>query len=702
MNRKTNEKVHGNSIEVFYNKNTDKPNDSDFLISKNNETNVTLFKWLTFPKNIKYVRYRFLIFIFGIIDRKTGSNFYLEQLKDVYFQKKNSFYISFEHLVISDPLLSIWVTDEPESIFKIFKETCEEVIKDIFHKPNHQFKIFIRLNGLPVCESLRNLKRKKPNCLIKIRGYVMSKTPIFPTISFFKLTCLKCLETQETLFSTTDSKVKKIKNCFNCKSIGPFQTKWDKLVSNKFQKISIREDLKNNSFRWLPYSIEVVLTGDLINFIEYGDKIEVTGILKYSRVPKSYSLAKFPSFFFLIEGNSIQKIKTSKNFSKISFLEIKLLEKATNEHRLLSCLLHSFIPHIFKNYSLKLSILLTVCSSGKKNLNFNEKIRNSINMLIIGDSCSGKSKILKSIFNFFPRSHFLTGYGSSIKGLTAYLKYDKIVGQWIPEGGSLTFSKEDLCLIDGLEGMISKDISSICKILDQQYISFNNKPNFKNVLIGNSTIATLTNLNVSENPSLPFFLNYGLDESLISKFDIIYRMEENKNLKEEKNFIKFLLKKFQKLNRINLNTENFNFDLKKKKYKNKDETLSENFVIRYLDYCRTNFTPKYGTLDQSFILKFYLDLKRETRVLNSISFSSNFLETIIRLISSSAKMHLRNYVTEKDIAIGLLVFFESWTIVQPYFTGNFLRSKYKKFFINILRKYTNFSFFLSKNWFRWN
>ena len=408
-------------------------------------------------------------------------------------------------------------------------------------------------------------------------------------------------------------------------------------------------------------------------------------------------MARFPLFFLLIEGNSIQKVNTFKNFSKISSLEIKLLEKVTNENRLLSCLLDSFIPHIFKNYSLKLSILLTVCSSGKKNLNFNEKIRNSINMLIIGNHCTGKSTILKSIFNFFPQSHFLTGYGSSIKGLTAYMKHDKIVGNWIPEGGILTFSKEDLCLIDGLEGMISKDINSICKILDQQYISFNKKQNFKNVVMGNSTIATLTNYNGGENPSLPFFLNYGLDEPLISKFDIIYRMEKNKGLQEEKKFIKFLLKKFQSKTKTNLNIEHTNSDLKKIKYNTKVETLSENFVIRYLEYCRNNFTPKYGPLDQSFILKFYLDLKRETRILNSLSFSSNFLETIIRLISSSAKLHLRNHVTEKDLAIGLLVFFESWIQVQPYFTGSFLRSKYKNFFINILKKFTDFSFFLNIN-----
>jgi len=656
-----------------------------------------LFKWLKLHKNKKYIRYRFLVFIFGVVDKFSGLNFYLEQLKDIYCHKKYSFHISFEHLVISDPLLSIWLADEPETIFKIFQMACEEIVSDIFQKTNKQFNIPIRLYGLPVCESMRNLKKKKPNCLVKVRGVVLSITQIFPTIGFFYLTCLKCLETQETLFSTTDERIKRIRNCFNCRSTGPFQTKWNRLVTHKFQKISIREELKNNSFRWLPYSIEIILTGDLIDYVNHGDNVEITGILKYSATPKSNSALKHPTFFILIEANSIQKVKDQENFLKISISEVQILERVTSEQKLLSRLLLSFIPNIFKNYYLKLLILLTYCSSNKKNLNFDEHSHNILNMLIVGDNCTGKSKVLKSIINFFPYSQYFTGQGSSIKGLTGSRKHDKLVGEWVSEGGLLTIAKDGICLIDGLEGLVPKDLVSLCKILDQSYLPLNHKPCLNKVEFNHSTIASLNNFNTIYNPSLPFFLNYGLDETIISKFEIIYKLEKNEDLENEKEFAKFLLTRYQGLNRIKKKIETEKILRKIKTMDSKTEYLSQDFILKYLSYCRNNFSPKYDILDQSFILKFYLDLKRETNGLNSISFSSNFLETIIRLVSSSAKIHLRNQISEKDLAIGVLVFFESWIQIQPHFTASFLKSKYKKFFAKIFIKYNDCSIFSEKN-----
>lgn len=643
----------------------------------------TLFKWLNSPKNKKYVRRRFLIFLFGVIDKHSGLYFYLEQLKNFYFHRKTSFYIYFEHLVVSDPLLSIWLTDEPEIILEIFKNSCEEVLKDIFRKFKESFYISIRLKGFPICESMRNLKKKKLNSLVKIRGTIVTKTQIFPTIGFFHLICLKCLEVQEILFSTVDQKSKKIKNCFNCKSLGPFQTKWHKFVENKFQKITIKEELNEESFRWLPYSLDILLTGDLIDHVEYGDRVEITGILKYSIIPKPKQIRKYPFFFMLIEANSIQKTLNLKKYWKISLMETKTLEKIVNEKNLFSYLLFSFIPEIFRNYFLKLSILLTFCSSGEKNRTSTEVSRNILNMMVTGNQCTGKSRILKAIFKYFPKSYFLNGYGSSIKGLTTSLKYDKVTSEWVPEGGVLSISKGHLYLIDSLEGMNTKDMVSLLNILDQQYMVLIQHQIKREIVLTTPTIATFNIFNPIPSPSLPFFLNNGLEESVLSKFDIIFKMEKNQDSNYEANLAKFLINSFCHPSSVNQDPKiNYFF--------------SQSFIIRYLEYCRNNFSPKFGKIDQSFLLKFYLDLKRETRRLNSINFSSNFLETILRIVSSSAKLHLRNFVSEKDLAIGLIVFFDSWIQFQPFFTGSFLKSKYKRFFGNIFKKFKDFSIFLNK------
>ena len=651
-----------------------------------------LSHWLRYPRNRNYVKYRFLIFIFTIFNKNSGSNFYMEQLKEIYLNKSKNFYICFEHLVISDPLLSIWVTDEPEEIFKIFKYTCEEILKDMFQQNDRKFNIWIKIYGLPICEPIRNLKKKKPNCLVKVRGYVTSKTHVFPTIAFFRLTCLKCFETQNSLFSTIDQKNKKIKSCFNCKSLGPFKIKWNKLITSQFQKISIREELKNDPYFSLPCSIEIILTGDLIDQVDYGDKMEITGILKYSILQNLNLGIKNPVFFPLIEGNFIQKIENLTTPLKISTLETQILENVINEQRLLTCLLYSAVPHIFQNYFLKLLILLAFCSTGRKCSSSNEINHESLNILLIGEHCSGKSTILKSILNFFPQTQLFSGQGTSIKGLTTFLKHDKIIGEWVPEGGLLAMARDGLSLIDGIEEIAPKNLKTLCKILDQQYIVLKQKFSSIKIPATNPIIATMNYTGRIGNPALPFFLNNGVNEFLISKFDIIFETRKMKTFKSEKNLAKFILNKFKKTN-SKKNKNIFNGSNQIYRFK-ETEHLTDRFIMRYLNYCKNNFKPKYRVLDQSFILRFYLDLKRETRALNSIGFSASFFETIIKIISASAKIHLRNQISEKDLAIGLLVFFETWIQIQPFFTKNFLKTKYKNFFGNIFKKYDDCLIFL--------
>ena len=58
-----------------------------------------LSHWLRYPRNRNYVKYRFLIFIFTIFNKNSGSNFYMEQLKEIYLNKSKNFYICSKNFV---------------------------------------------------------------------------------------------------------------------------------------------------------------------------------------------------------------------------------------------------------------------------------------------------------------------------------------------------------------------------------------------------------------------------------------------------------------------------------------------------------------------------------------------------------------------------------------------------------------------------
>ena len=107
---------------------------------------MTLNKWLGYAYNSEIVKYRFLKFLFGIIDKK-GKNYYIKSIKNLYLTSAKSLIISFQHIVIKDPILAIWLTEEPEKMLKIFQETTKELIEDIFPSYiRNYFKFSIRIS----------------------------------------------------------------------------------------------------------------------------------------------------------------------------------------------------------------------------------------------------------------------------------------------------------------------------------------------------------------------------------------------------------------------------------------------------------------------------------------------------------------------------------------------------------------------------
>ena len=73
---------------ILKGKNSKTPNNFKNFQKKTKIIDINLFRWLSFSKNKKHVKYRFLVFLFGVVDKDSYSNFYLEQLKDIYFHNE--------------------------------------------------------------------------------------------------------------------------------------------------------------------------------------------------------------------------------------------------------------------------------------------------------------------------------------------------------------------------------------------------------------------------------------------------------------------------------------------------------------------------------------------------------------------------------------------------------------------------------------
>lgn len=657
------------------------------VLRKNKKKKTFLIvKWLKNFQNRDLIKHRFYCFLFGTNDEKFGSNFYVEKIKNYFFYNRKSLLISFLHIVVGDPLLAIWLIDEPTEMLNIFQESCSEISKDIFPDFLQSKNIMlVRITELPFQDSLKNCDSKKINQMLKVRGVVISKTEIYSDLTFYKLICLKCYEIQETIFSSRQNKKALFAICYSCKGNGPFQISWTSSNSFNFQKIFIQEIPHFSNQKGLGCKKEVILKGEFIDYVTLGEEITVTGILKFSYFEDHVSFYKNPNFTTNIEANFIEKIK-NPNFEGIfKFSEEIILKKIFFRGDILHKTIKAFIPSISRSDRIKLPLLLSLLSSPTKKSEEPYFVKSGLNILIIGDPSTGKTQLLKALQHLAPKSIYLTGYNCSSKGLTASLKYEKLSDDWILEGGALIFADKGFCLIDGIDKFGTKEKIFLTEALEEQSIKIKKNGISTSLKTRCTIIATSSPIKEYYCSQYSFFKNFFGEENFAEKFDLFIPIKDIIDKQKDEILAKFIVNSHQLLTKktiienlsLNLNSmENFSCDKKISKCENQKRVFSQKLLKKYIVYARIRIKPKLSTSLQENISVFYVSLRNQHFSIDSIKPSFRHLETIIRLVESSARLHLRDYIFEKDIKIGFSVFLFSFLESQP---DNIKKNLYNKF-----------------------
>jgi len=646
-------------------------------------TNFNLLYWLENPKNKEIVKHRFLWILFGITELKSGNSYYLEKIKNSFSTEKNIIFLSFQHLVAGDPILAVWVSNEPEKILKIFEGVCNEIISDFFPVfPGKSNRCCIKISGFPVYEDLAELRKIKINSLVKIKGIVISKTDLSPNLSFFKLICMICSEIQKDTFSNLNDQKKIFILCFNCKSKGPFSVYWCKNINKKFQKIFIQELPSQTLTEKIPFSIEVLLKERFVNCVKIGEEIEVTGILKYNLNIENVSNFSLPLFSMFIDANNLEKSNKAFNLLNFSKLDEIKIRKFSQKSNLLLSFITFFCPSIYGQFDAKLALILCIFGNKDGQINKNLNIRKNINILITGDSKTGKTTMLKFIDNLGFKSYYISGEGVTLKGLSfsnfENFKNNGLLG----ENGIMALADKGFCIIDGLEKINSQERILFGEIFQNGHLV---NENYKTMNKKNHLFSLTASINPKSNfyqKNLSLKENIEIDEKFINYFDLVCIMKDKSDISlDEKVGYSVLNSNFyyhpnfseKKLGKM------INFEKKKK-------LIDPDFFMKYSFFALKNLRPNLKDINHELISNLYVSFRKESVFEGGIKISLLNLESIFRLIESSARLHLREFANAEDFSVGLFTFIHSFVKIQPVSISKVLKLKYRFLILYLIKK----------------
>ena len=432
----------------------------------------------------------------------------------------------------------------------------------------------------------------------------------------------------------------------------------------------------------LPRSIEVVFEDDLVDKVKPGDRVHVVGVYR----TLSTNQTKLNGYFkVVLVATSVSSLNNEVREPPISANDIKHIRKIAERKDLFDLLGKSVAPSIEGHDYIKRGILLMLLGGVEKTLENNTHLRGDINILVIGDPSTAKSQLLRQVLSIAPLAINTTGRGSSGVGLTAAVSMDKETGEKHLEAGAMVLADRGVVCIDEFDKMNEADRVAIHEVMEQQTVTIAKAGIHASLNARCSVIAAANPIYGEYQRDLPPTKNIGLPDSLLSRFDLLFVVLDEKNSGHDRKVAERVTRNHRYLN-VNSN-ENYGFLINDENYviepeiadekndrifekfnnilhsKGQKELLSRNFLQKYIYFAKKSYNPILEDEAIEMIAEAWnklrqKDFENSNSGLKNLPITIRTLETLIRLASAHAKMRLSKRVDALDsrAAIALLNF----------------------------------------------
>jgi replicative DNA helicase Mcm len=531
------------------------------------------------------------------------------------YPEDKSLVIDYLDLELFDPDLADLLIEKPDDVLS----ASQKAIKNIDPLMTNA-DLNIRLENLTNVIPLKILLSKYIGKFVSVDGIVRKTDEIRPRIETGVFECRGCLRLHE-VEQTNSNAITEPSLCSECGSRS-FRLLQEESKYIDTQTARIQEPLENLSGGTEPKQILIILEDDLVDELNPGDNVRITGTLKTFKEERS---GKFKNYIYT---NHIEQLEQEFEELQLSEEDEEKIIELSKDPDIYNKIIKSTAPSIKGFRDVKEAIALQLFGGSPKELLDKTRLRGDIHILIVGDPGMGKSQILKYVSKLAPRSIYTSGKGTTGAGLTAAAVRDEL-GGWSLEAGALVLGDMGNVCVDELDKMRTEDRSALHEALEQQTISIA-KAGIMATL--NSRCSVLA----AANPKFGRFDRYksvaeqiDLPSPILSRFDLTFILEDKPNVENDRELAKHILSIHQKdAIACDINPE---------------------LLRKYIAYARKNIKPILTDEAMNALEEFYVSM-RSTAVEEEspITITARQLEALIRLAEASAKIKLRDEVLVED------------------------------------------------------
>ncbi|MHA1940957.1 MAG: LAGLIDADG family homing endonuclease [Candidatus Hodarchaeales archaeon] len=238
-----------------------------------------------------------------------------------------------------------------------------------------------------------------------------------------------------------------------------------------------------------------------------------------------------------------------------------------------------------------------------------------------------------------PTTHNFIVNGIIVHNTAAVIR-DQDTGDITLEAGALVLADQGIAMVDEFDKMRPEDRTAIHEAMEQHTISIAKAGIVATLNARTSILAAANPKRGRWNPYKATAENLNLPPTILSRFDLIFVLEDKPNLKEDHDKASHILR-IHKLRTLPV-----------------DPPIDQNLLRKYIAFARQEIKPRLSDEAEARLLEYYTELRSSSGKVEEgrpdpIAITPRQLEALVRLSEARAKMRLSDIVSYEDASGGI-------------------------------------------------